>query len=61
MQNSLVVLTYSVQTSKCKLKFVTQNNSNMENSMAMFTLSVLDRKYSFWANLVQKVKIISLS
>ena len=33
----------------------------MQNSMIMFTFSVLDRKYSFWANLVQKSKIVSLS
>ena len=35
-----------------KLKFDTRNNLNMQNSMAMFTLSVLDRKHHLWANLV---------
>ena len=44
-----------------KLKFGTYSNSNMQNSMVMFILSVFDWKYPFWANLVQKVKIISLS
>ena len=36
-------------------------NSNMKSSMAIFTFSVLDWKYPFWENLVQKIKIISLS
>ena len=44
-----------------KLKFGTQNNSNMQYSMTMLTLSVLDWKCSFGGNLVQKVKIVSLS
>ena len=29
----------------------------MQNSMVKFTFSVLDQKYLFWANLVQKLKI----
>ena len=32
----------------------------MQNSMALFIFSVLDRKHPFWANLVQKIKIVSL-
>ena len=32
----------------------------MQNSIVMFTFSAFDRKYPFWANLDQKVKIISL-
>ena len=28
----------------------------MQNSMVVFTFSVLGRKYPFWANLVEKVK-----
>ena len=44
-----------------KLKFGTYTNSNMQNSMAMFIFFVFDRKCPFSANLVQKVKIISLS
>ena len=44
-----------------KLKIGTYNNSNMQNSMVMFIFFVFDWKYPFWANLVQKVKIISWS
>ena len=29
--------------------------------MMMFTFSVLDRKYTFWVNLVQKIKTINFS
>ena len=46
---------------KLQLKFDTQNNSNMQNSMTMFSLSALDRKYPFWTNFFPKVKIVSLS
>ena len=42
-----------------KLKFGTYSNWNMKNSMVMFTVFVFDWKYHFWANLAQKVKIIS--
>ena len=44
-----------------KLKFGTSSNSNMQNSMLMFILSVFDWKYPFAANLAQKFKIISWS
>ena len=43
-----------------KLKFGTWTNSNMQNSMLMFSFSVLDQKDPFWANLFQKVKVVSL-
>ena len=33
----------------------------MQNSMVVFTFSVLDRKHPFWANLVQKIKIVRLN
>ena len=33
----------------------------MQNSMMLFSFLVFDWKYPFWANLVQKVKIISWS
>ena len=49
------------QNYQFKLKFGTYTNSNMQNSMVMFIFFVFDWKYPFWANLVQKVKIISLS
>ena len=35
-----------------KLKFGTKTNLNMWNSIMMFTLSVFDHKYLYWANLV---------
>ena len=33
----------------------------MQNSFVVFTFSVFDQKHTFWANLVQKIKIVSLS
>ena len=33
----------------------------MQNSMVVFTFAALDQKYLFGANLVQKIKIASLS
>ena len=39
-----------------KLKFGDQTILNMQISM-MLILSALDRKYYFWANLVQKIKV----
>ena len=44
-----------------KLKFGTQSNLNMQNSVALFTFSVSGRKHSFWANLFQKIKIANLN
>ena len=44
-----------------KLKFGSQTNSNMHNSMMLLTFFVFEWKYSFWANLVQKIKILTLS
>ena len=32
----------------------------MLNSMALFAFSILDRTYPFWANFVQKIKIVCL-
>ena len=49
------------QNYQFKLEFVTSTNSNMQNSVVMFTFSVLSWKYPFWVKLVQKVKIFSLS
>ena len=48
---------------KCqfKQKFDAYTNSTMLNSIVMLTFSVLDQKYPFWANLIKKIKIISLS
>ena len=44
-----------------KLKFGSEPNLNVQSSMVVFTFSVLDWKYSFWRNLAQKIKIVSLS
>ena len=33
----------------------------MPNSMVMFTFSVFDGKFPFWENLVEIIKIVSLS
>ena len=57
----------SLRSAKClkttaELTFTTQEanalspltNSNMQNSMAMFTFSVLDQKNPFWTNLAKK-------
>ena len=49
------------QNCQFKLKFGNCPNSNTQNSIVMFTYSLLDRKSPFRANLVQKVKIVSLS
>ena len=38
-----------------------QTGSNKENFMVMFTFFVFYRKYPFWTNLVQQIKIVSLS
>ena len=75
MQNSMILFTFFCfwvqipflgkfgpkdQNYQFKLKFGTGTNSNMENSMVMFIFSLFDWKYP-WANLLQKVKIISWS
>ena len=49
------------QSCQFKLKFCTKTKSNMQNSMVVFSFSVLDGKQLFYANLVQNIKIISLS
>ena len=43
-----------------KVKLNTLTNSIVQNSMAVFTFFFLDQKHSFWANLVQNFKIVSL-
>ena len=58
MQNLMVMLIFPLSTGNTfcvqswtqnsillKVKFSTQTNSNMQNSMVMFSFSVLDRKY----------------
>ena len=46
------------QNCQFRLKFATRTNSNMRNSMIMFTSSVFDHKYPFRLNLVQIFKIV---
>ena len=36
------------------LKLDIKTNSNMPNSMVMFTFFVLDQNYPFWTNFVKK-------
>ena len=38
------------QNYQFKLKFGTSTNSNMQNSIVLFTFSVFDQKYNFWVN-----------
>ena len=49
------------QNCQFKLKFGTYTISNMQNSLVVFIFSVLYGKHSFWADLVQKIKIVNLS
>ena len=49
------------QNCQFKLKLGTQTNSNMQNSITVFAFYILDRKHHLWPNLVQKIKIVSLS
>ena len=51
----------NIRTVSVKLKFGTKTNSNMQNSVVLFTFSYSDWKYSFSVNLVQKIKTVSLS
>ena len=44
-----------------QLEFSSKNYSNMQNSMVVFTFSVLEWKHYFWANLVQNINIVSFS
>ena len=70
MQNSMMLFTFflsgttifgQIWSKKSKyqlwLKFGAYTNWNMQNSVVMFTFSVFDRNYAFWANLVQKSKL----
>ena len=76
MQNSMMVLTFSIfdrkylfrgkfgpknQNCQFELKFGSKANSNMRNSMAVLAFSGFNQKYLFWANLVQEIDIFSLS
>ena len=43
-----------IQNCHFKLKFGSSINLNMQNSMVVFTFTVLDLEYPFWVNLIQK-------
>ena len=44
-----------------KLKFGTFTNSNMQSSMALFIFFCFRPDTPFWANLVRKIRVVSLS
>ena len=48
------------QNCQFKLKLGTETISNIQNSVVVFTLFVLDWKCPFWTNLFQKIKNVSL-
>ena len=51
------------QNYEFKLKFFTKSNLNMQNSVIFLSLffCLWSEIYSFWVNLVEKVKIVSFS
>ena len=59
--NTLFRQIWSQNSKLLKVKSGISTNSNKQKSMVMLTFSIFDRKYPFWANLVQKTKIVSLS
>ena len=50
-----------IQNCLLKVKFGVYTNSVMQSSMLMFTFYVFGWKYPIWTNLVQEIKIFSLS
>ena len=50
-----------IQNYQFKLKLETSANLNIQNLMELFSFSILDRKHPFRTNLVQKMKVVSLS
>ena len=52
---------FSTGNTRYGLKFSAWNNSIMQNSVVVFTFSVLDHGFPFCANFVRKIKIVSLS
>ena len=48
------------QNTHFMLKFGIETNSNMQNSMTLFSFFTFEWKYPFWAKLVQKIKILTL-
>ena len=58
---NFVILVLKIKIVSLILKFGTYTNMNMQNPMVMFIFSILEREYPFWANLVQKIKVVSLN
>ena len=52
---------FGPKNQNCQFKSKFGANLNMQNSVAVFILFVLDWKYPFWANLERKIEIVSLS
>ena len=46
------------QDCQFEVKYGIRINSNMQNSMILLTVSILDQTHLFWANLVQTIKIV---
>ena len=56
----MVNFLFMAQKCNSTWKYSTLPDSNMQNSMMLFTFFVFDWKWSFQANLVQNVKMVSL-
>ena len=52
---------YNQKNKNCQSRLKFGIHTNSRNSMVMFTFSFFDQKYPFCLNLVQKIKIVSLS
>ena len=48
------------QNCQFKLEFGNYTNSNIQNSMVMFTFSALYRKHPFWETKVNEARLLSL-
>ena len=61
MHSMLGEFALKIKNCQFKQKFSAVTNSNMQSSLVVLTFSVFDQRYPFWANLVQKVKIVRLN
>ena len=59
--NFWVKLVQKTKSCQFQPKFGTSTKRNNQNSVAMFTISVFNQKYSFYINLVTKIKVVSLN
>ena len=60
-RNTLFGQIWSQNSTLFKVKFGTQTNLNIQNSLVMFTFFVFLWKYPFWLTFIQKSEIVSLS